>query len=346
MSALDVSAVVALTNKGATLHGKGSYARAAEIYARAVTAAQALGARDCLGVAALQLKQADCWLMQGKSPRVALADVPSMLDAAMALLPAAKATLLRRQAAGTLLPATCAPHEEAWEHACDLHAVKLSATSDDDAIFRTIDASALPALAPRVGYNTYLFCARIVLIRVLMRKAAADMRADVAFVCDALDMMTQPRPLNLRAVHVAAERNLLHDMQDAIALGYVSAIDDIGGAQLLAAWGRVERSGGALHAHGIDVAHAVAVNTHVSERVAMAAAAAVAAKGLRVCALGSCSAREVHASQFKLCGACKTVCYCSKEHQAAHWRQHKAACKAARNGGAGGSAGAASSDER
>jgi hypothetical protein len=346
MSALDVSAVVALANKAMTLREKGSYARAAELFARAAAAAQALGARDCLVVAALQLMQADCWLQQSKSRLVAPADVASMRDVAFALLPVAKATLLRRKAAGTLLCGTCAPHEEAWELACLTHSTgELRATSGEvgDAAFlrARVDASMLPALAPYVGYNAYLSCARIVFMRVILRKAVAEMRADVAFVCDALDMMSQPLALDTTRLRFSAETALVHSMRSAIAHDYISATtDDVGGAQLLAAWDRVERSG-VLQARNIG--DAIARRACTEERVAAFAAAALAAKGLRVCALDSCGAREVHASQFKLCGACKTVCYCSREHQAAHWRQHKAACKAACNGGAGGSA---PSDER
>jgi hypothetical protein len=81
MSALDVSAVVALTTKAATQREKGAYARAAELFARAAATAQALGARDCLVVAALQLAQADCWVLQSGSPAVATpADAASMHD--------------------------------------------------------------------------------------------------------------------------------------------------------------------------------------------------------------------------------------------------------------------------
>jgi hypothetical protein len=255
-----------------------------------------------------------------------------MRDVAFALLPVAKATLLRRKEAGTLLPGTCAPHEEAWELAYLTHGVKLCA--DDDPL-RTM----LPTLAQRVDYNTYLSGARLALLRVMTRTAGAELRADLAFVCDALDMLTQQRPLN--AVRADAETNLVQTLQSSLDGGFLSDTDDIGGAQLLAAWGRVERSG-VLQARNIT--QAVAVSTRNDERVTSMAATAVAAKGLRHCALGSCGARELHASHFKLCGACKTVVYCSREHQAAHWRQHKAACKAARSGGAGGSA--TSSDER
>ena len=27
-----------------------------------------------------------------------------------------------------------------------------------------------------------------------------------------------------------------------------------------------------------------------------------------------------------LCSACRTVCYCSKQHQTSHWKEHKPNC--------------------
>jgi hypothetical protein len=58
--------------------------------------------------------------------------------------------------------------------------------------------------------------------------------------------------------------------------------------------------------------------------------AEVAAGRLQQCALAGCASSEVHASHFKRCGACRAVCYCSREHQVEDWPNHKAACKAAR----------------
>ena len=60
--------------------------------------------------------------------------------------------------------------------------------------------------------------------------------------------------------------------------------------------------------------------------------------GLRSCA--HCSAREVHVAQFKRCGACRGIVFCSKDCQLANWPAHKAACKAARKAAAGAAAGA------
>ena len=144
--ALDVSAVAALTKKAITQRERGAYVRAAELFARAAAAAQALRARDCLLLASLALSQAECWALQSKSPLLARADADAMVGAAMALLPAALATLARRRAAGTLLCSACAPHEEAWEQINVIHASNL-----EDARGSEDDGAALPPLQLRTA---------------------------------------------------------------------------------------------------------------------------------------------------------------------------------------------------
>ncbi len=53
----------------------------------------------------------------------------------------------------------------------------------------------------------------------------------------------------------------------------------------------------------------------------------------RRCAL--CDKAESEPRLWKLCARCGAVAYCSKEHQAAHWRAgHKSACRAGASGGA------------
>jgi hypothetical protein len=99
-------------------------------------------------------------------------------------------------------------------------------------------------------------------------------------------------------------------------------------ARILAAWRRLQSSGVLQRRNilqgmnGIIMAH----DTHA----AATAVATAAARGLRVCALHTCGAQEVHASQFKRCAACLSVVYCCKEHQVQGWPEHKAACRAAR----------------
>ena len=40
-----------------------------------------------------------------------------------------------------------------------------------------------------------------------------------------------------------------------------------------------------------------------------------------------CGKKEEAGEKFKKCGRCENVCYCSRECQEAHWKEHKKACK-------------------
>jgi hypothetical protein len=67
------------------------------------------------------------------------------------------------------------------------------------------------------------------------------------------------------------------------------------------------------------------------EADARRATADVARHGLRACALPGCGATEAQPKAFKVCGRCRRVCYCSAAHQQQDWRRHKRAdaCAAA-----------------
>jgi len=55
------------------------------------------------------------------------------------------------------------------------------------------------------------------------------------------------------------------------------------------------------------------------------AAADVARHGLQTCALPACDAKEPHPRFFKCCSRCRSVFYCSQEHQREDWPRHRAA---------------------
>jgi hypothetical protein len=97
--------------------------------------------------------------------------------------------------------------------------------------------------------------------------------------------------------------------------------------RILTTWRRLQSSG-MLQRRGI--AERVGFNDAFKAHAAATAAATAAARGLHFCALHTCGAQEVHASQFKRCSACLSVVYCCKEHQVQGWPAHKAACRAAR----------------
>jgi hypothetical protein len=54
-----------------------------------------------------------------------------------------------------------------------------------------------------------------------------------------------------------------------------------------------------------------------------AAAADVARHGLRRCALPACHAQEPHPKLFKLCGRCRGAAYCCAAHSVEDWKRHK-----------------------
>ena len=54
----------------------------------------------------------------------------------------------------------------------------------------------------------------------------------------------------------------------------------------------------------------------------------VAKHGLMEYALPSCGKREASVGQHKRCSACRSSWYCSEEHGALHWKEHKPICRA------------------
>ena len=50
--------------------------------------------------------------------------------------------------------------------------------------------------------------------------------------------------------------------------------------------------------------------------------------GLKECALLSCGKLEASVRQHKRCSACRSAWYCSAEHAALHWKEHKPICRA------------------
>jgi hypothetical protein len=128
MAAVDVLPVVALTTKAVTLEIRGQFARAAEIYAEAVAAAQALQQPDCVIVAHLQASHAIALFGHAQTAGVPAARrVELRRSALLELLPAAMASLERRLTAGALLAGACRPYEVAWCAAKIVHDETLAA---------------------------------------------------------------------------------------------------------------------------------------------------------------------------------------------------------------------------
>jgi hypothetical protein len=339
MATVDVSRVAALSSKAVTLSTRGHFARAAEKYAEAVTAAQALHQPDCVVVAHLQAVRAGALVGHAHTAGVPYARrVELMRSAFLELLPAAMASLERRRTAGTLVPGACRPYEVAWLAAELAHGEALGAnmalklTSAATGVLSAAEVA--DTVTANVGHDAYILTAQLALAfcevctdvsaarRLNLPEATAV--ACSVFVESAFDMITQLRMTSSTPPEAALVRNaqIIIDEQR-----FRTVPSREWHAHILAAW-RSLQSSGVLQRRGIlrgmslveaDEAHQTA-----------AAAATAAARGLHFCALRACGAQEVHASQFKRCSACLSVVYCCKEHQVQDWPAHKAACRAAR----------------
>jgi hypothetical protein len=321
MAALDVSHVAALSNKALLLSKQGRYACAAEHYARATAAAQALGAHeDCLIVASLRVAHADvlkCCACCDDMATPALS-ATMLRDAFTVLLPAAVMALQRRKAARTLLAGTCRAHEEAW------HCAHVAQSAQIFGLPPGL-AQSWHEMARFVGYDAYLTAAKLGFDCVQTSYTqsvltAANARLYLLLTCDALDAMAQPR--DSKHQWCSPEVALVEVLKPAIEGGRIPRSGPA--AQLHEAWERLQASG-VLRERHID--HGLVVTRQVLLPRVAAAADAVAARGLHVCALASCARQEERVLQFKRCGACRAAVYCCKEHQVADWSQHKKACK-------------------
>jgi hypothetical protein len=334
MAAVDVSRVVALTNKALTLDSRAHWARAAEKFAEAVIAAQALQQPDCIIVAHLQASQANALLGHANTAGVPAARrVELWRSAFLELLPPAMASLERRLAAGTLLAGACRPYEMAWCAATTAHANALVASLPNAAQPRVQPtAEEISAWSAYVGCNAYMLTAAIALQHCAFATHAFSARtlnlteataaACSVFLASAFDMM-QLCTGTASMLEAALVRNAQLVLEDR---GRFCASSEWQ-ARILAAWRRLQSSG-VLQRR--NILQAVSVADADNTRADAAAAATAATRGLHFCALRSCGAQEVHASQFKRCSACLSVVYCCKEHQVQDWPAHKAACRAAR----------------
>jgi hypothetical protein len=323
----DLTRVIAVSHKCCELVTKGHYARAAEKYSRAVEEAEkALPFPDCLVACSLRQQHLHALMRHATTPAAEPAGAGDALrEAFLHLLPSVMAVLERRKAAGTLLPGTCRPVEEAYHMAAVRNNLKLDGWTQASA------AEEAAVLAPYVGIETCFLVATSVAYMLtymdsLMMKRAfvlsdEQKHAAFLFLASALDLMSRPRDYES---WLAGEPGLVHHLRKLIPA--VSDADEPATQKLCAAWRRLLRSG-VLRAREIDDGIDAAIQQSTLTRTA--AEADLAAGRLQQCALAGCAASESHVSQFKRCGACRTVVYCCREHQVADWPSHKAACKAA-----------------
>jgi len=320
----DVAALVALRIKSQELLFKGHDERHANYLERTLAAARALGVQNCLVTAHTQLDTVARRLNSAMTSNDLSANRALRSDAAELLL-CAGAALQARRAAGTLLPGTCHAYESDYEEGFELYRARHQEPSLRAAISRY-------KVGGFFGCATFLYGAtHAAHVQMLCSIGALSLTAAQRdelwlLLFDGLDMMAASGTTSLSLVVAQAEEaHLVNNARQLLRDGFVPSSG--AGARVRDAWRRLERSG-VLDSHKMD--EALESMHSLSSRRKLAVQAAAVAAGLRTCALPGCGARERHPSHFKTCGACKTVAYCSKEHQTSDWPRHKADCKVAR----------------
>ena len=326
MSSEVIARVLVFYRKALELESKGHSLRSADYYSRAAEAAHALGP-DNLVVVDLQRDQAVTLLNYVATVANSNATVDPLILAAyradcVTLFSAAVATLERRRAAGTLLEGKCSAAEEAWCAAEMREAAKMSA----------VDAA---PWAPLAGYDLCLSSAHSVLCLLWNARSyagecsASQFEAFAQHAVHAADLMQLPRSRG--TMYMGAELDFVDMLSDATTLDLGARGLDARLVQLLTdAWLRLQQSGVLETRRIFDaVRRNKQISTNRDEQHAAAIRTAMAAPGLRSCALPGCGAKEAHPQHFKNCAACRTVVYCCREHQVEGWPAHKKACKAA-----------------
>ena len=184
-----------------------------------------------------------------------------------------------------------------------------------------------PTLSPRVqqlaglsmAYATVVLAANQLFCLLSIRQ---DSEAQ-AFVLRVVDCML-PATRSLADMTLGEELRFASAVHDALS-GAFPTYDAAFVAQLCAKWTAVavvqmRRERGLLDAS--EKVKRIVAADNTCRRVD------VAEHGLKYCALPSCDKREASVQQYKFCSACRSVWYCSEEHGALHWTEHKPVCRA------------------
>ena len=310
------------------------YARSAEYFCRAVEAARMLQQpQDCWIVACMQVHLAEKCIFHAQMPGVLSSDALVMQRNTLATLDEVIPVLQRRKNTSLRAPEI--------EFALMLRGIGCSLQLGMPAFVAPgVDSAEALQVAGDLFFGTYMLAAQCVMpapCQALMEATRGEAaqwpelaperwRARYDFIGSALDYVME---FGTDTCGIPTAMTFILTMKEAVKLGHVLSCPVA--RNLAAAWERLQHSG-LLNKRSTDSSIARLYRTDAA--IKAAAAAELAARGLRGCALAGCPVREVHVSQFKSCAACKTVVYCCKEHQVEDWPQHKSACKAARKASA------------
>ena len=285
------------------------HARAAELSGRAARQAETLFGGDSFTF--VQMVWSESTNLGNLATLTAGDEQLSLFRRAWALLLPLHAVLLRRIASNLLLPGLARRDEvECYAH---LTAAVFKAKN------RPVPCHAvlLERFGGEVGYATLLGVLLLTLnLLPLPLWAPTEAASAQSFVLDALDVVPLTNDLDAPCV----EADVVAFIEDIDEHPYDPAFRDA----VLRKWRspavrKVLRSRGTLQT-------GVAKNEEAQAEFNARRRADIEKIGLRECAWPSCDKVERTVREFKQCSGCRSVWYCSAEHQMLDWGAHRKAC--------------------
>ena len=288
------------------------YARVVELAAQASVDAAALFGGDSLVLADIHMCGSVHFAILARD--ASGAEEEALNHRSWALLLLVLPILLRRLDANTLLLGSL--REEELDYEAHAQAVAKKASN------KPVPApTRLRVSVSASGYNLLLSAAYRSLNHLTLHFwAAAERRSVESFVLRALDVI--PRMAEMHAGLAPKEADIVAFMEQYMKRRYFE--HDFRSA-VLRKW-RSEAVSSVLRAHGV-LQTGIAKHEQSGAEFDARQRADIAKHGLRDCALPSCSKTEKTVKEFAGCSGCRSVVYCSLEHQALDWRAHKKVCR-------------------
>ena len=305
-----VAAFYALVEKVVAAGVLSRHTRCAELSDRAAKHAERLYGDNSLVVAHLRMNEANC-LREAARASTSFSEKEGLRRCAWALLLPVQALVLRRLADNTLLPGTNKVEEVTFS-------VRLQAAFACKAKELPVPSEAdLQHLGVVLGYITLLEAVYHTLALLKeMRGSVLPCESAHSFVLSVLDAI--PRTASLDA-KLSSEEDLV-----AMIELYMN-FDPSFCAAVLRKW-RSSAVADVLRARGALQTGVAAFQEDIAEFEARRRAD-VEKIGLRECALPACDKMERTVREFKQCSGCRSVWYCSPEHQMLDWGAHKKDCQ-------------------
>ena len=260
----------------------------------------------------LTLRRASSLLSQSCLEGVTPAERAALRDEAWALVSSCLPLIVRRMDANTMLPGRGTAVETAFfkRYETTKHAV-----SD----LPPLSTRSLQLAGLSLGYATAVDAADLLFWLLTKRH---DVEAQ-AFVLRVVDCMF-PAARSLPEITLPAEFFFVSKVQYVLS-GAFPTYDATFIASLRTKWTAAAMVQMRRERNLLDVSERIGKSM---EDGRTSWRADVAEHGLKSCALPACDKREASVQQYKICSACRSVWYCSVEHGALHWTEHKPVCRA------------------